>query len=148
MEIFLSTEFDNPMFECRWFAVLTNGQTIYEDTRQDVEPRNSWLRLKKYCEFENLKVESLGLRFRSHIEMIEKARGYYLAHGASGFLSLGDVLGMHDKPRDYDSYVVGRLMSDGKVYIQNWVKPELTVIDSSVRELAVCEKGLIYGAGL
>lgn len=148
MEIVLSTEFDNPMFECRWFAELSNGKTVYEDNRQDVEPRNSWLRLKKYCELENLKVKSLGLRFRSHVEMIESASGYYLANGAIGLLSLGDVPGMNDQPHNLNSYIVGRLHSDNQVYIQNWLKPELTILSSSVRSKDSCLNGLIYGTGI
>ena len=38
-----------------WIVKLSNGETVYQDDgRPDVEPESAWLRLKQYCEDNNL----------------------------------------------------------------------------------------------
>ena len=49
-----------------WIAELSNGEMIYQDDgKPDCYPESAWLRLKEYCEQNNLSIKSISVKNRS-----------------------------------------------------------------------------------
>jgi len=122
MSVFLSKEFDsyinqyadsNPI----WIAELSNGETVYQDDgRPNVKPESGWLRMKQYCEENNLHIESIKVRNRSHIEDVGSGYdGYFFCKGAGALLF--QDLTVH-------TFNIGHLKDD-KLYVRTWRLPEL-----------------------
>lgn len=134
-EVQLSTSFDNPMFETRWFAHLNDGLTIYEDNIENAEPRNSWQRLKIYCDKTGAKIAQLGVRFRSEIKTINPALGYFITYGAIGTMG---------SERTFNTYFIGQLQPNGSLFVEHWLVPELIVIGTDYRDLAKYSHLIIF----
>ena len=122
MTIFLSKELDsyinqyadsNPI----WIAELSNGETVYQDDgRPNAEPESGWLRMKQYCEENNLHIESMKVRNRSHVEDIGSGYdGYFFCKGAGALLF--QDLTVH-------TFNIGHV-ENGKLYVRTWRLPEL-----------------------
>lgn len=122
MSIFLSKEFDsyinqyadsNPI----WIAKLSNGETVYQDDgRPNVQPESAWLRMKQYCEENDLYIESIQVRNRSHVEDVGVGHdGYFFCKGAGALLF--QDLTIH-------TFNIGHL-EDEKLHVRIWRLPEL-----------------------
>ena len=122
MTIFLSKKFDsyvnqyadsNPI----WIATLSNGDTIYQDDgRPDVEPSSAWVRLRLYCQQNDVHIINMQVRNRSHVEDIGADHdGYFFCKGA-GALIFGDIT-MH-------TFNIG-VLNEGKLKVRTWRLPEL-----------------------
>jgi|TARA_R100001163_G_scaffold61502_1_gene51554 hypothetical protein len=122
MSVFVSKELDtyisiysdsNPI----WIATLSNDEVIYQDDgRPDVEPASAWLRMKQYCEENDLHITNMKVRNRSHIEDAgSNYDGYFFCKGA-GALMFGDFT-VH-------TFNIG-VLENGKLRVRTWRLPEL-----------------------
>lgn len=68
--------------ETIWIAELNNNIVAYDDTGR---VNNAWLELKKYCEENNVKINKLSLKFRSHVENIPVGESYYVIRSVLAF---------------------------------------------------------------
>tara|TARA_R110000824_G_scaffold14985_5_gene63387 strand:- start:7623 stop:8105 length:483 start_codon:yes stop_codon:yes gene_type:complete len=129
MSIFLSKEFDdyiniyadqNPL----WIATLSNDEVIYQDDgRPDVEPASAWTRLKQYCDTNDLYIQSIKLRNKSHIEDLGSGHDGYFFCKSAGALLFGDMT--------QHAFVFGTLNGEN-LSVRRWRLPEL--ISESVEE--------------
>lgn len=110
----------------RWVAVLSNGETVYEDDdRPGLDEPSAWKRLKAYCQDQNVCIVQLWLQFRSnrvHVEP-DNADGYFLVKSAFGVW--GDAQTFH-------AYILGSLV-DGKIETVKWKVPELVALEKQER---------------
>lgn len=114
-----------------WINVqLTNGQEFYYDEFE------GWRELKEKCEKENLFIQELILRFRSHEVTIdlEDAEAVYLIRSLLGQMGANT--------RQY--YTTG-ILKNGIVYKKMWMIPELIVDKEMENDVEECfEEALIY----
>lgn len=94
----------------RWYAVLSNGETAYEDDgRPDCSINSGWVRLGNYVKKHQIYISELYLQFRSHIEALPGGKyGYYLSKGAVGSFGMshgcywvGYIDGLSDNLDEY-----------------------------------------------
>ena len=73
-----------------WIAKLSNGETIYQDDgRPDVYPESAWLRLKAYCEDNDLSIDSINVKNRSIQKQIDSNSEFYTFCKGVGALMFG-----------------------------------------------------------
>ena len=100
-----------------WVVTLSNDETIYQDDdRPGVEPGSAWIRLKSYCEENDLHITSMKIKNRSHVvEVDSDCDGYFFCKGAGGFM-FGDAT--------YLSFSIGTLQG-GELKVRRWSLPEI-----------------------
>tara|TARA_R100000005_G_C4991349_1_gene198706 strand:- start:36 stop:518 length:483 start_codon:yes stop_codon:yes gene_type:complete len=145
MSVFLSKEFDsyvniyadrNPI----WIATLSNGEVIYQDDgRPEAEPSSAWVRLKIYCEENNLHITNIKVRNKSHIEDVgSDYDGYFFCKGA-GALMFGDYT-VH-------TFNIGVLEGE-KLRVRTWRLPELIAERFEERDPYAAPECLIAKEGI
>ena len=73
-----------------WIASLSNGQTVFQDDeRTGAYPHSAWVRLKDYCEEEDVYINDLKIKFRSHVVPIPRADGYHFMKGVGCVVGSG-----------------------------------------------------------
>jgi len=92
-----------------WIVTLNDGTIHYDDPRI-----TAWLELKKKCEAEGKYIDKIVLKFRSHYETLDKAKGYTFIKSA---------LGSFGSNKTINYYVFGFKNDNFKV--QKWRIPEL-----------------------
>lgn len=117
--------------ELTWVVELSDNTHAYQDHRPDC-----WLFLKQHCDENNLTINWLELQFRSHVERIESALGYYILNCMTADLMSG--IQSHNLN-------VGRLQQDNNVVVNSWKLPELIIIDSNKRSADKYKHLLIPG---
>lgn len=114
-----------------WINVqLTNGEEFYYTEFK------GWRELKEKCEKENLFIQELILRFRSHEVNIdlEDAEAVYLIRSVMGQMGA--------ETRNF--YTTG-ILKDGVVHKKMWLVPELVVDKEMQDDIEECfEEALIY----
>lgn len=124
-----------------WYAVLSDGTTVYQDDdRPELEEKNAWLRLKKYCELNKIYVVKVGLKFYSNFAEIDTSDwdGVFFIKSVLGFIRIRR--NKSDKPmptKRYPSrhfYNIGRLVGD-KIIVQKWEMPVVLYRTDDVRDL-------------
>ena len=146
MSIFLSKEIDsyinvyadnNPL----WIATLSNGETIYQDDgRPNIKPHSAWVRLKRYCEINDLHITNIKLRNRSHVEDVGSDYDGYFFCKSAGALMFGDLT-LHN-------FIVGTLTGE-KLSVKKWRLPELIAEEIEERdpyelpECIIAKKGIL-----
>lgn len=128
----LQDRFEN---ECRWIAILANGERIIQDDyRPGVTPESAWLRLKRYCLIEKTYIVNMYLQFRSHIEHVPaNQNGYYFCRAVLG--------SPFDK--NIHMYNVGTT-NGGDVHVVKWRTPELIQFGDEIRPLEECKDFIIW----
>ena len=124
-----------------WVVTLSSGETVYQDDdRPDVEPASAWLRLKTYCEENDLHITSMKIKNRSNVvEAHAEADGYFFCKGAGGFM-FGDAT--------YLSFSIGTL-ENGELKVRRWSLPEIEPSTIEIRDpntagdMLICKKGAI-----
>lgn len=121
--------------ETIWFALLSDGRTVYQDDgRPELAEFSAWKRLKKFCEENHLFVKKVYIKFRSHTEsMPESSDGYFFRYGAMG------------SPADdklYKYYICGPIINS-QIHVTKWRIPEIIVESTEVRDLEGNEDGII-----
>lgn len=108
-----------------WFCKLSNGETVYQDdNRPGLEESRAWIRLGQYVKSNNLKIESMSIRFRSHVEDLPShCAAYYFSYGVIQDLT---------SPQSLGTYVLGfQQTPDDDIVCMSFVYPELLVISGS-----------------
>lgn len=77
MSIVLSKEVNVFVPKTRWIVSLSNGETIFEDHRENMEP--AWLRLSKYVKQNDLSITGMRVQF-------ETGLGIKLPSGQEGYV--------------------------------------------------------------
>ena len=131
----ISTTVDDYINEYRlwntvWCVTLNNGQEIFDDNgRRDKNGhimKDSWLRLKEYCDSNNLWIDNIYFKFRSHTEQIEKSDdGYFLKRGILG--SPGN--------QAIQFMIIGNVKNNS-IFTTKWRVPELIPDETGIRPLA------------
>jgi hypothetical protein len=75
-EIFVTTKADEFVPNTRWIASLSNGETIFEDNRANLD--SAWRRLSKYIKEKDLKITQLRFQHNGKtVTMPSHADGYF-----------------------------------------------------------------------
>ncbi len=130
-------EYINDAFNKRdaiWIVKLSNGEYIYQDdNRPGIQPNSAWVRLKQYCEKNNLKIVSFDIEFRSNkIEFPRNADGYFFSR------AIGAWLGESSN----EQFAVG-VIDKNQVHIQYFQIPELYLIREDKRDINKCRENII-----
>ena len=107
-----------------WIASLSDGTKAFMDDDRPNLYHSAWVRLKEYCETNNLHVVKMQLKFRSHSEFVfdEDSEGYCFRKGVLG--SFGSA--------NQHFYLVG-ILKNGIVNMQKWSVPELILSETDER---------------
>lgn len=109
----------------RWVATLSNGEVVYgDDDRPGVDTPSAWVRLRTYCLEQGVGISKLHFQFRSNIQHLPSATGYFFARTACGV----------DSGWSFDGVRVGYVVAE-TVYTTHYKTPELVVIDQDERPL-------------
>jgi|SRR6185312_1610020 len=129
----ICTDAKNPYLEdLRWVARLSNGQVVFRnDNIPGINPRNSWVRLKEYCELNTLYIESFKLQFRSHIINLPASAGYWFTYS----ILASPINTVH-------RWGVGTLEGN-EISIEFYRVPELIVVETTKRSMEECKENLI-----
>jgi hypothetical protein len=109
--------------ETIWIVKLTNNLEVYQDdNRPGLEP-SAWLRLKEYCETNNVKIANFTLRFRSHYEnIVPNKTGYIFCKGCIALLG---------NESSYNLYKVGYI-ENNSIIMEKWRVPELVLYNTEI----------------
>ena len=130
-----------------WTCTLSDGTQAYQDDgRPDIKPKSAWLRMKQYCEQNNLYIESIKVRNRSHAEDVGSGHdGYFFCKGAGALLF--QDLTVH-------TFNIGHI-ENGKLYVRTWRLPELVAERFEERDpyeaspdCLIVKKGILNGQEL
>ena len=121
MPVVLSRRVNEFVPKSRWIASLSNGETIFEDLRDEEEP--AWERLRRYVEEEGLSITNLRAQFESGKSVplpagqegyVQKKKAWFTTGAAGVLLCVGYIqkgkAGIHEAANDGDS--VFRIVSD------------------------------------
>lgn len=111
-------------------STLSNGTDVYLPEHKD------WLKLKKYCQENKLKIVNVGLQYRSHSIGVDTADadGVYLVR------SLVGVMGENSR----NTITIGKLYGD-QVHKTLWITPELIEETKEITNIEDCfEEALIF----
>ena len=55
-----------------WMVTLSNGESVYQDDyRPNVYPESAWIRLKIYCEENDLHITDMKIRNKGNVKSID-----------------------------------------------------------------------------
>ena len=114
-----------------WVADLSNGIKVYQDDRRpNVTEEVAWKRLRLYCVENNVKIESLRLKFRSNIVTIGEKQdlneGYYFSYGVTKKI---------DEKFPINYYILG-YCKKGSLHCKWYKIPELIETSSKNRKIS------------
>ena len=117
-----------------WMVDLSNGERIYEDDERDGPEDKAWLRLKKYCEENFLKITTVWIKFRSHTEKVmdNTGKGVFFRRGV-----LGSLAGT-------TKYYLFGLVDTTGIHVWHWRVPELLLEEEDDRAIENCEATIIW----
>ena len=108
---------DYEMWNTVWHVFLNNGEEIWDDDKRPGLIDPSWVRLKRYCDENNLYITKMYLKFRSHYE--------HLNPNESGYFLVRKLKGHFGSDRNSHYFITGYLKDDGSVESTEWKCPEL-----------------------
>lgn len=116
-----------------WIAQLSNGETIYSDDYRPGETEwNAWKRLRDYVHENNLQINKLKIKYKSHeYHLPDNADGYFFGHGAKALIT-------NKHSNRVNCYLVGPInLLEEKIDIF-WLRvPEVEVEETETRKLDV-----------
>jgi hypothetical protein len=119
----------------RWVAELSDGRRVYMDDYRPCETQHSaWIRLKDLVAQEGVRVVSLYIQFRSHVEspLPRNQDGYFFAKGLMSGIN----------GSQYGSFVIGYLQGES-LKVQRWQVPELILTEEEERDPATAGEFLL-----
>lgn len=123
-------------WECnpRWIVQLNNNEVVYQDDGRPNLPHNSWLRLKEYCEYNDLYITYMHIQFRSNKkELPRDMDGYSFSYGVRGEFGADSVTKL---------FFTGYL-SKGILTVSKWRVPEMILESTQVRSIDTVKDTLI-----
>jgi hypothetical protein len=122
-----------------WKAILNNGETVYQDDGKFQDPHPSaWLRLKRYCEENNLYPTDMWITFRSHTE--------YCGHSDVGFFFSLGILASPGSENEH-RYICGPIIGED-IHVKAWKVPEILEQESYTRPIIGNEEKIIWNSSL
>ena len=123
-----------------WMVTLSNGESVYQDdNRPNIYPESAWIRLKIYCEENDLYITDMKIRNKGNVKSIESnCDGYFFCKGAGAFL-FGD--------ETVHSFIIGTLNGD-TLQVRKWRLPELVPETVELRDPIESEESLIAKKGI
>lgn len=138
----ICTKPDEYVNDLRWIAMLSNGETVFQDDDRPGEiPCSAWSRLKAYCHDNRCGIVSMKLEFRSHVEEIpSNSDAYFFCRMAAAILC-GDG-------QTFAHFVVGTYNAEKDVFeLKSWKVPELIVVSEFDRSrVDTSEECIIWNA--
>lgn len=131
---------DTWVHSTRWIVELSNGETVWQDDGRPGMEESAWVRLKNYCEANDLKIKNLKLKFRNNMpDVVYEGGDFFFSKllRASFISSKGTAKNDH-------FYLIGVTEGD-KVHIDKWLVPALVVEESFERDRVDCEDNIICG---
>jgi len=115
MSVVVTKKVDGSVPKSRWIASLSNGETIFEDHKDGLDP--AWERLARYVEQEGVSITKLRAQFESgrRIDLpagqegyIQKKKAWFTGSSGGvmlcvGYASKGKCL-IHEASNDGDSF--------------------------------------------
>jgi len=122
-----------------WIAMLSNGETIYQDDdRPNVEPQSAWLRLKSYCEDNDLHIVNMKIKNRSHmLEVGNECDGFFFCKVAGSYMFGTET---------HHAFSIGTL-ENGRLRVRKWNLPSLEPDRFEDRDPHEVGEMLIYKKG-
>ena len=110
-----------------WVVTLNNNEVIYQDDGcVSNEEYSAWIRLKKYCQENNLYITDMSVGFRSNrYSLLSNADGYYFSRGARGAFG---------NPRTTHLFFAGTL-TNGILSVTCWKVPEMLEEQTETRPI-------------
>lgn len=107
-----------------WIAALSNGEDVYQDDDRPGLIPQAWLRLKKYVDDNQLSIERLLLKFRSHrVEVSNNEEGNTFSKG---------VIARWGGSKTRHFYVTG-ILKGGMIRLKWWTTPELLLYQRDIQ---------------
>lgn len=123
--------------EASWFVRLSNGEDVFQDDgRPGLTPRSAWMRLKERLETEPLRIESVGLRFRTNV--LQDVLPRY----AEGYAFMRAALSTFGSAETSHFYVLGCLKGS-TLHVRRFAVPELLLATEEERDPASVGESLI-----
>lgn len=123
-----------------WQCELSDGSIVsMDDGRPGITPRSAWLRLFTHLKQTGLKIVGMWLKFRTNCDkniLPRNADGYFFAKNVI------DALGRGSGEASPFFYIVGALVN-GKLEVQRYSVPSLTLIDTETRDPETARESLI-----
>lgn len=119
-------------YKAIWQVRLSDDTVVYQDDGRDESADSAWIRLKRHCEDNNLKITSMALKFRSNVINLPSGKdGYYFIRGF-----LGSFGYRHPKRHlsGFETAIVG-FLEDGVIKTETYRCPELLKIDIGQRSI-------------
>jgi hypothetical protein len=127
-----------------WQCELSDGSVVsMDDGRPGIEPRSAWLRLAAYLKSSGLKIVGMWLKFRTNCDkniLPRNADGYFFSKNVIDALGRSDDEGGRQASPFF--YIVGALVN-GKIEVQRYSIPSLTLIDTEIRDPETARESLI-----
>lgn len=105
-----------------WIADLSNGETAIQDDCI-IDTDDSWIRLRQYCIDNNLFIEKLVVKFRSHTE-----RAFKNEDGIDGIFFCRSILGGLFTNKNYHGYIIG-IVNNKNIERNKWQIPEVIMTE-------------------
>jgi hypothetical protein len=111
-----------------WRAELSDGSVVIQDDgRPGVAPQSAWLRLADYLFATKLRITKLWLGFRDNQQrdiLTANAEGYFFCKSAIGMWGSEETL----------HFAMLGVLHSGKLRVQRWAVPELTLLEVLERD--------------
>ena len=119
-----------------WIAVLSNGETVYQDDRIDFL---MWQSLKRHVEDNQLAVADMKFKFRSHVVHLPKPRKCVVFSRAAGRWSTSQTT---------DYYYIYGVDCEAEIHRDWYIVPSLIPMESDIKVASqLPEKTIIWNRG-
>ena len=111
-----------------WYVELNDGSNVYGDDYRYGENDIAFRRLKNYLKNNNLKINKIFVKFRSHVELAQERNdetiGWYFGRGVGCWVG---------QPTQH-KIITGQVQSDGTVRCKIWQIPEVILSEEDSRK--------------
>jgi len=121
-----------------WWVELDNGEKVYQDDdRPSMDPSSAWLRLKQYCEEENVSIKTIYVKNRSVQKCVcSDGEGYTFCKAAGALMFGGETS---------HSFLFGEI-KDGVYRVTKVNLPEMIIDRPEKRNIEDYKNLLIKGS--
>ena len=119
-----------------WVAKLSDGTIVYQDDgRPGLDQPSAWLRMKGYVEKNDLHIEELSIKFRSHVEKIRSGEYYHFSKAIACMVG-----------ESYEDYFIFSTLRSGKLTRVWYMIPHIIITNKAViKELKQYKPNMIKG---
>ena len=119
-----------------WVAELSDGAIVYQDDgRPGLDQPSAWLRMKDYVDENNLYIENLSIKFRSHVEKIRSGEFYHFSKAIACMVG-----------ESYEDYFIFSSLNSGKLTRVWYMIPHILVTNKTItKKLEQYKPNMIKG---